>query len=174
LRFADHEAVDLIGPGDLIRPWPALDAYAELFVDSRWQVFDTVELAGLDRRFLHEAQPWPEVMIALSERAARHGRSLVLRLAMSQIWPVAARVHVALWHLADRFGRVDSGGVLVPLRLSHEVIAELVGVHRETVSRSLKELAERGVVVRDRRGWRLCGGSPAELLPLERADSTGQ
>lgn len=170
LGLSGRETVDLVGPGDVIRPWPALDEYAELFTESRWQVLEPVELAGLDRRFLREVAPWPELLVALSERTARHARSLTIRLAISQIPQFTSRVQVMLWQLADRFGRVDRNGILVPLRLSHEVIAELVSVRRETVSRRLKELAERGVVVPDRRGWRLCGAPPAELLALGRTE----
>jgi CRP/FNR family transcriptional regulator, cyclic AMP receptor protein len=170
LGISGRETVDLLGPGDLIRPWPALDEYAELFTDSRWQVLEPVELAGLDRRFLREAAPWPELLVALAERTAQHARSLALRLALSQIPQFEYRVQVMLWQLADRFGRVDRNGILVPLRLSHGVIAELVSVRRETVSRRLKELAERGVIVPDRHGWRLFGAPPAELLALARPD----
>ena len=173
LRLAGRETVDLLGPGDLVRPWPALDEYAELFTESRWQALQPVQLAALDRRFLREAAPWPELLIALSERTAGHARSLALRLAISQIPQLASRVQVMLWQLADRFGRVDRDGILVPVRLSHEVIAELVSARRETVSRRLKELAERGLVLPDRRGWRLCGAPPPELLALEQAAPAG-
>ncbi len=117
--------------------------------------------------------PWPELLIALSERTAGHARSLALRLAISQIPQISSRVQVMLWQLADRFGRVDRDGVLMPVRLSHEVIAELVSARRETVSRRLKELAQRGLVLPDRRGWRLCGAPPPELFAFERAAPVG-
>jgi CRP/FNR family transcriptional regulator, cyclic AMP receptor protein len=169
LRLAGRETVDLVGAGDLIRPWPPVDEYAELFTASRWQVLEPAELAVLDIRFMHEAAPWPEVLIALAERMAWHARSFELRLAISQMRQLTSRLQVILWHLADRFGRVDRYGVFVPLPLSREVLAELVGARREPVSRRLKELAERGTVVRDRRGWRLCGAPPAELSAIDNA-----
>jgi CRP/FNR family cyclic AMP-dependent transcriptional regulator len=170
LRLAGRNTVDLVGPGDVIRPWPTVDEYAELFAASHWQVLPPVALLGLDRRFLREASSWPELLIALSERSARHARSLALRLAISQIPLLVSRVRVMLWHLAERFGRVDREGILIPLRLSHEVIAELVSARRETVSRGLKALAERDMVVPVHGGWRLCGSPPSELVisPLSR------
>lgn len=169
LRLARRETVDLVGPGDLIRPWPPVDEYAELFTASRWQVLEPAELAALDFQFLREASAWPELLVALVERMSWHARSLELRLAVSQIPQLRSRLQVMLWHLADRFGHVDRHGVLVPLRLSREVLAELVGARREAVSRSLKELANRGTVVRDRHGWRLGGAPPAELWAIEEA-----
>lgn len=127
---------------------------------------ELAELAVLDSRFLREAAPWPELLIALAERMSWHARAFELRLAISQIPQLSSRLQVMLWHLADRFGRVDRHGVLVPLRLSRQVLAELVGAHREPVSRRLRELAERGAVVPDPRGWRLSGAPPRELLPI--------
>jgi hypothetical protein len=169
LRLAGRDTVDLVGPGDLIRPWPAPDDYADLFTTSRWQPLEAADLAGLDRRFLKQTCDWPELLVALAERTARQARSLTLRLAISQNPLVGSRVQLMLWHLADRFGLVVRDGVLVPLPLSREVIARLVSVRRETVSRGLKELAKERLVVADPRGWRLCGPPPSELLALEHA-----
>jgi CRP/FNR family cyclic AMP-dependent transcriptional regulator len=167
LRVAGRETIDLVGGGDLVRPWPPVDEYAELFAASRWQVLESAELAVLDVRFMHEAAAWPELLIALTERMSWHARSLELRLAISQIPRLTSRLQVMLWHLADRFGHVDRHGVLVPLHLSREVLAELVGARREPVSRRLRELAERGLVLPDPRGWRLSGPPPQELLASE-------
>lgn len=165
LRLAGRDTVDLVGAGDLIRPWPPLDEYAELFTSSRWEVLQPAELAALDLQFVREASRWPELLVALTERTAWHARSLELRLAISQMRQLDSRLQVMLWHLADRFGRVDRHGILVPLPLSREVLAELVGARRESVSRVLKQLAADGRVVSDRRGWRLCGalGEPSAI-----------
>jgi CRP/FNR family cyclic AMP-dependent transcriptional regulator len=168
LRVAGRETVDLVGGGDLIRPWPPVDEYAELFTRSRWQVLEPAELAVLDVRFMREVVAWPELLIALTERMSWHARSLELRLAISRIPRLSLRLQLMLWHLADRFGRVDRHGVLVPLHLSREVLAELVCARREPVSRRLRELAERDLVLPDRGGWRLRGRPPQELLASER------
>jgi CRP/FNR family transcriptional regulator, cyclic AMP receptor protein len=169
LRLAGRETVDLVGTGDLIRPWFPLDEYAELFTSSRWEVLEPAGVAALDLHFVREASRWPELLVALTERTAWHARSLELRLAISQMRQLSSRLQVMLWHLADRFGRVDREGVLVPLPLSREVLAKLVGARRESVSRGLKQLAAEGKVVPDPRGWRLCGTPPGELSALEQA-----
>jgi CRP/FNR family transcriptional regulator, cyclic AMP receptor protein len=169
LRLAGRETVDLVGAGDLIRPWPPVDEYAELFTASRWQVLEPAELAALDLHFLRYASAWPELLVALAERVSWHARSLELRLAISQMPALSLRLQVMLWHLADRFGRVDRYGVLVPLHLSCEVLAELVGARREGVSRRMRELAESGTVIRDPRGWRLSGAPPTEISRIEDA-----
>jgi CRP/FNR family transcriptional regulator, cyclic AMP receptor protein len=160
LLLAGRETLDLVGPGDLIRPWRSGDEAGDLITSIRWEALETVRLATLDRRFMHESERWPELGIALSERTARHARSLAARLAVSQIPQVSERVQIVLWQLADRFGYVDPEGVVIPLRLSHQVIAELVSARREVVTRRLAELRSQGLVVPDRRGWRLCGAPP--------------
>jgi CRP-like cAMP-binding protein len=160
LRVAGRETADVIGPGDVIRPRRLDREWPELFSTTLWRALGPVDLARLDRRFMRESAEWPEVGIALAERVADHAWSLSVRLAVAQIPQVSLRLQIVLWELADRFGYVDRDGIVVPLRLSHQVIAELVSARREAVSRRLMELRDRGVVVPDRGGWRLCGTRP--------------
>jgi CRP-like cAMP-binding protein len=72
-----------------------------------------------------------------------------------------------LWHLAGRWGRVRSEGTVVPLRLTHTVLSELVAARRPTVTSALSELTRKGVVRPFRDAWLLYGDPPAELLGLE-------
>ena len=73
-----------------------------------------------------------------------------------------------LWHLADRWGRVRSEGVLLPLRLTHSVLADLVAARRPTVTTALAELGRQELVEPQTPGWLLRGEPPGELLGLER------
>jgi CRP/FNR family cyclic AMP-dependent transcriptional regulator len=167
LRLAGRDTVELLGPGDIVRPWPALDDVAELLNSSRWVLLDEVKLGALDRVYLEQARPWPELSAELFQRMERRLRSLLLRLAVAQIPQLETRLRVVLWDLADRLGRVDGEGVLVPLRLHQDVLAGLVCASRAAVGRALGELQRQGFVRRDRRGWRLGGGPPEELFSLE-------
>lgn len=166
LSIASGETTDLLGPGDLLRPWPPEDEYSDLMSSARWEVVEFARLALLDRTFLERASRWPELTAALVERAVRHSRSMAMRLTIAQNRHLGSRIQMMLWHLADRFGKVDREGVLVPLRLSHEVLAELVSAKRPSVSRSLKELSNQRLVVRVPEGWRLCGPPPAALAAV--------
>ena len=79
---------------------------------------------------------------------------------------VDVRLHMLLWHLAGRWGRVRKGGeVRLPLRLTHAVLAEITAARRPTVTSALSELSRRGLVVPDEGGgWLLSGEPPGELL----------
>jgi CRP-like cAMP-binding protein len=68
-----------------------------------------------------------------------------------------------LWHLADRWGTVGPGGVLLPVKLTQSVLAALVAAQRPTVSAALRTLAQDGRVTRTSRGWLLHGAPPGEL-----------
>ena len=83
---------------------------------------------------------------------------------------VDMRLHMLFWHLADRWGRVRAHGTIVPLRLSHSVLADLVAARRPTVSSALSDLAERELVRPLDEGWLLSGEPPAELLEVQAID----
>jgi CRP-like cAMP-binding protein len=85
-------------------------------------------------------------------------------MALSHLTRVEVRLLALFWHLADRWGRVASDGVLVPLRLTHQTLAALVGAQRPSVTTALGGLADSGRVTRrDDGGWVLHGEPPLEL-----------
>jgi CRP/FNR family transcriptional regulator, cyclic AMP receptor protein len=93
---------------------------------------------------------------------------LAFNVAIHCLQHTELRLLVLFWHLADRFGRVTPTGTLVPLALSHSDLAELIGVARPSVSLSLKELAEQGLVRRNRedKTWLLGAEPPRELRDM--------
>jgi hypothetical protein len=67
--------------------------------------------------------------------------------------------------LADRWGRVErDGSVVVPLPLTHRLLAGIVGSQRPTVTTALSRLAERRRVSRRDDGWVLHGAPPTSGL----------
>jgi CRP-like cAMP-binding protein len=73
------------------------------------------------------------------------------------------RIHLMLWHLADRWGYVSPEGTILPLRLTHEVLADLVAARRPTVSSALSHLVRSGLVRPAAKGWLLLGPRPERL-----------
>lgn len=71
---------------------------------------------------------------------------------------------LTLWHLAERWGRVRPAGIVVPLPLSHQRLADLVGSHRPSVTTAMGELARAGAISRADDGlWMLHGAPPTKL-----------
>jgi CRP-like cAMP-binding protein len=81
---------------------------------------------------------------------------------------VDVRLHMLLWHLAARWGRVRSDGTVLRLRLTHALLADLVAARRPTVTTALSELSRRGLIKTDGETWVLSGDAPDELLAFAR------
>lgn len=159
IRLRGRHSLELLGPGDLLRP-PQASAGGELVAaEARWRVAEFTQLALLDAAFLERTAHFPELVAELVGRAAQRTGSLALRLAIAQIPQISDRLLVLFWHLADRFGTVHRTGVALPLRLSNPMLGDLVCAQPRSVARGLRELAERGIVTRNPAGtWRLRGG----------------
>jgi CRP/FNR family transcriptional regulator, cyclic AMP receptor protein len=158
--LGDTISAELLGAGDVIRPWSLGATGAGLEADVRWTVLsEHAHTALLDRRFARELAPFPEVAVALMDRLNERATRLATAKAVTQLTRVDRRLSALLWHLAERWGRVTADGVLLPLRLSHRLLAQLVGARRPTVSTALAELARTGAVVRRADGsWLLRHG----------------
>jgi CRP/FNR family cyclic AMP-dependent transcriptional regulator len=70
-------------------------------------------------------------------------------------FPQVERVRAKLVQLARGHGRVSPRGVLIDVPLTHELLAEMVGASRETVTWALRDLTHAGFVSRDGRLYRL-------------------
>jgi hypothetical protein len=65
------------------------------------------------------------------------------------------RVERKLLQLAREHGRVVPDGIRLDFPITHELLAEMIGSARETVSRAIDHLESSGFVVRDGRSYRL-------------------
>lgn len=151
---------ELLGSGDLLQPWVKQPPYDTLTADSGWEVVERARLAVLDRRFAARVAPWPEVTAALLARATERARMLAFQHVASHIPGLDGRLLALMWALADRWGRVTCDGVVIPLPLTHAVLAELVGASRPSVSTALSQLAREGVLRRTTGGWLLDKAAP--------------
>jgi hypothetical protein len=156
----DTVSTELLGPGDVVRPWQ-LTADPELLVVSvRWNALSKVRLGVLDRRVAAALGHYPEINAVLIDRLSERAQRLAVGQAISQQHRVDVRLVSLLWHLAARWGRVSSDGVVVPLALSHRVLGQLVGARRPTVSTALAQLARDQRVERRSDGTWLLRGPP--------------
>jgi hypothetical protein len=163
---AGRFGAELLGPGDLLRPWQAVGPFATRPFEPVWSVAASAELALLDAGFARRAAPFPAVAIQLVDRAMLRSRHLALALAIVQQPRVDRRLHWLFWHLADRWGRSGPEGVRVELPLTHSLLGELVAARRPSVTTALSSLGAAGKVERDGGSWLLRGGPPADYADL--------
>lgn len=167
---------EVIGAGDVIRPWETRPD-ATLQRSAHWDVVAAAHLAILDRRTVALAGRWPEIVAGLSDRAIQRSHSLAFHLAVCGIPRVDLRLIAVLWNLSDRWGRVTRDGVVLPLPLTHRVLGQLIAARRPSVTTHLGELRRRGLVIpRAEGGWLLGGDPPEELAEIRRqlAAHTGE
>jgi CRP/FNR family cyclic AMP-dependent transcriptional regulator len=160
---------ELLGPGDLLRPWQHDGEDVTLPFDTTFRVIEPTLFALLDLRFAARAGPYPEVGGALIGRAMQRSRTLVVNMAIAHYPRIDRRLLMLMWHLADRWGRVTPDGIRIPLRLTHQLLADLVASRRPSVTSGLQQLSREGHVSKVGESWLLHGEPPAELYEVERA-----
>jgi CRP/FNR family transcriptional regulator, cyclic AMP receptor protein len=162
-----RRSAELLGPGDILRPSASDDMDSSVDFDVAWEMLEATRLALLDIEFANAIAPWPELTGAVMDRIMRRAHALAFHLAVSHLKLVETRLLVILWYYADRWGRVTPTGVLLPVRMTHSLLARVVGARRPSVSTALGKLQERGFVERTDNGhWLLLGPPPRELDEL--------
>jgi CRP/FNR family transcriptional regulator, cyclic AMP receptor protein len=159
-------SMDLVGAGDILRPWEDGAEASSIPSTVTWTVHESARLAVLDRHFAERVAPWPEIVAALVSRSARRSQWLCQHLAILENPRVDVRLMLLFWHLADRWGTVGREGVTVPLQLTHSTLGRLIRAQRPSVTASLHGLAERGLLIRGRDGAWLLHGDPRQELGL--------
>jgi CRP-like cAMP-binding protein len=158
--FADRVGGELLGPGDLLRPSEHDGEEATLPFEATWNVLTDVRLALLDRRWSERMSAFPDVSITLTARAMRRARRLANMLTIGLHPRLDERLQLLMWEVADRYGRVHRDGVHIDLPLTHELISQLAGARRPSVSSALSRLAGQRLIERRPGGWILHGAPP--------------
>jgi CRP-like cAMP-binding protein len=163
VEFDGRFGAELLARGDLLRPWQPEDAVASVPRSSSWRVLQRCRIAVLDLDFAKRISPYPEMYGALVARMLRRSRYLAINMAIVGQPKVETRLHMVLWHLADRWGTVHPDGVFLPVKLTHSTLSELVAAQRPTVSAALGLLERNGQITRIQEGWTLHGAPPGGL-----------
>ena len=162
VAIGESSCCELLGRGDLVRPWPHEEGEPSLPPTIEWTVLERLRIAALDDPFARAATAWPALTAALLQRSARRTHALGAHWAITGVRGLERRLLLLLWHLADRFGHVEHDGVVLELPLTHATLAKLVRARRPSVSTALKKLVDRGAISRrGRRAWIL--REPADL-----------
>ena len=165
VRVGDRVAAELLGPGDVVEP-PARAVEDLLACAIGWRALVPMRFAVLDGAFADRVRPWPQLMQALLRRTERRARNLNVQRAIACQPRLDIRLALLLWHLAARWGRVEPGGVRLPLPLTHQLLGRLVGAERPSVSHALARLAQSELVTGHGDEWHLHGRIEDQLAGL--------
>jgi CRP-like cAMP-binding protein len=151
-------SLELLGSGDLFSPW---QEDSPSFSEVAWTVIEPTWIAALDHSFGVQVRQFPELLEALTDRALRRSRRIAVNAAIANTVGVEDRLLLLLWHLTELWGQKAQGGAVLPYRLSHQTLADLVGARRPTVTLALRGLGDRDLVERGSGGeWILSGNPP--------------
>jgi CRP/FNR family transcriptional regulator, cyclic AMP receptor protein len=173
VRVDERVTAELIGAGDLLQPAREGGADQLLSCETRWRALLPVRFALLDAGFAKRVRFWPQITHGLLRRAGRRVSNLNVQRAVAAQPRLEVRLALLLWHLAGRWGKVERGGIRLPLPLTHQLLGQLVGAERPSVSHALARLAQNGLVTGQGDEWHL-HGSLEDQLPAMMADANGR
>jgi hypothetical protein len=169
VKVAGRISSELLGTGDLIQPNTQGDEEL-LACDIGWRGLMPGRFALLDGGFAKRTRFWPQIDHALLRRAAlRHARLNVQRAVAAQP-RLEVRLALLLWHLAARWGKVERGGVRLPVPLTHQLLGRLIGAERPSVSHALARLAQAELVTGQGDEWHLHGELHDQIASLLSSD----
>lgn len=163
-----RRCVELIGDADVLRPWGWDPSGSHVNAEVEWIVLEPTRMAVLDHALVGRMNPWPGLGLELFARGTRRAHWLAVALAISHHPRVDDRLLLTLWQVAERWGRVRPDGISIPLPLSHERLASLVGAHRPAVTTAMGELTRAGLVSRGEDRFWVVRGDPPEGLRNQR------
>jgi len=156
VALGERSCVELLGEGAVLHPWLDDGEFAVMPFEASFTVLEPLELAVLGGEVAKTLCRWPTVVRNLMTRVMERSRHMAGHLALTQFPRVDTRLHVLLWHLAERFGRMTRDGVVVRLPLTHELLGGMVAARRASVTTALGHLEDQGLVtVRGRQEWLL-------------------
>jgi len=121
-----HFATELMGPGDVVRPWTYAGPLAPIAAEATFIAHSSITIGLLDEQFAEAAAPWPHIAAGLIDEAVDRTRRLALALAVRHAVRVEERLLLTMWQLADRWGAVGPGGTVIRLpAVTHALLAEI-------------------------------------------------
>ena len=154
LRAVERDGLEylvLYGPGDLID-------LSRRAAQEKWTVRRSATLAAFDGHVVTHAREHPPLLVALLRRMQSGQREIELMTAIARLTRVNDRLLALMRHLAGRWGKVTTDGLVVDLPLTHSELGSLIGARRPTVTIAVAQLTAAGVLERQESGhWRVSG-----------------
>jgi len=167
ISLSHRPSIELLGPGDLVRPWVIPHALDAMNVRDSWGVISTGNVAIIDEDFHRRAQEFPTIITVLMDRVVARSRWLGFHVAVCQLPRVDHRLLLVFRYAAERWGTTTDNGIKIPIRLSHRSLAALIGARRPSVTSAIGALTEQGLLQRSQDGtWTFFAGDVDPMAVL--------
>ena len=139
--------LSVMGPGEVLGELSVLDGQPR---SASVIAIEQGELAYIDRpALLGLMASSPSLAVGLVEVLAQRVRSLTKRFEILSRQDVPGRLAQALLSLAEKHGQQVGKQVRIPVRLSQQDFASMVGATRESVNKQLREWTRTGMLRRE-------------------------
>jgi CRP-like cAMP-binding protein len=164
----------LLGPGDVLQP-PVADAGLRLDGSTTISAAADTLVAVLGGPFILAAARWSSLLATVQRRFESQRQRLATQALIAHLPKAEDRLLLALWHLAEKWGRVTPKGTLLPLQLTHDLLGQLTGARRSTATLALLALQSEGCIRRPADGsWLLTDAARQKVLAIASATNTGR
>jgi CRP-like cAMP-binding protein len=168
IGLREQYMLELLGHCDVLQP-PVASALPRMTTPTRLTAVSDLVLLVLGQAFLRAAARWPSLLTKLHRRLELQRESLAIQGVIAHVPNAEHRVLLMLWHLAERWGYVTPEGTVLPLALNHQLLGQLVGARRPTVTLAVGALAAAGVVHRrDDGSWLLTASAERRINAIAR------
>jgi CRP-like cAMP-binding protein len=136
--------LSVMGPGEVVGELSVLDGQPR---SASIIALEPTELAALDREpLLALIRQQPSLAIGLLEVLTQRLRKLTTRCENISSMDIPSRLAEMLVALAERHGQSLGKDVRIPVRLSQQDFASMVGATRESVNKQLKSWEQAGLL----------------------------
>ena len=153
-------AMELLSPGDILRPWQPMPDFGLIPAELDWRVFRPARFAVLDPQITTLIARHAGLNFSFSGRLLRRAHRAAYLVAVAHLPRVEDRLLATLSHLAATYGKVTPRGVKIPFRLTHQELGDVIGAKRPTVTLAIKHLRQRNELYDDSEGGYVLAGNP--------------
>ena len=156
LDSGDTRTMFLLGPGDIFPIAFSLSLDWEKYtVRYFYQTLTDVEVLVQDALELRDQiQNKPEMANAYLAYMASSNDAIIRQLEAMKNKSATEKVIVLLPYLVEKIGKQTKPGTYkLEIKVSHQEIADLSGVTRETATTLIKKLEGRGIIKQERNTW---------------------
>ena len=158
-----RRCVELIGHGDVMRPWTWDEEGSHVHAEVGWVILEPARLAVLDHDLVKRLVPWPQIGLELFNRGTRRAHNLAVALAISHHQRVDDR-HAHALAPGRALGQGAPRGHRRAAAAQPSAAGRFLGAHRPSVTTAMESLARAGSLSRSGDGhWVLHGALPAQL-----------
>ena len=100
---------------------------------------------------------YPSIGLQVIKNLSKRMTVLSDRVESIALSTIAEKLYHSLLLVANEYGKRESRGFVIDLPFTHEELSFLVGVHRVSITRALKELRRTGRIIQDKKKITLIG-----------------